>query len=223
MPTGDQEDIARRMHRVLPAGWFPPSLDDAPRLRAVLAMGGRLGAWCYDFLAYARQQTRLATASGGWLDLAALDFFGARLQRRAGQSDAALLARIRAELLRPRATRPALRRLLLDLTGREPLIIEPTRPQDTGGWGVPVMGYGRAGHYGSLLLPGAVLVDVFRDGTAGGGGLTGWGVPAGGYGVGRLAWLSAEQAADAITDDDLRDAILANKPEGVTVWVRIQA
>ncbi|WP_424139353.1 hypothetical protein [Roseomonas chloroacetimidivorans] len=211
------------MFAVLPAGWFPPTLGDAPVLRAVLSMAGRIGAWAYSFLDYTRQQMRIGTASGGWLDLVALDFFGARLRRRAGQSDAALRTRILAEVLRPRATRAAMRQLLLDLTGREPRIIEPARPQDLGGYGMPRLGYGVAGAYGSLRTPGAVFIDVYRDLTTGAPNIAGYGISTGGYGVGRSAYLGADQAADAITDDDILEAIVANKPEGVTAWVRIQA
>jgi hypothetical protein len=223
MASEAEEDAAQRAHSVLPSGWFPPALGDAPVLRALLAMPAAITAWLLGMIAFTRAQTRLTTATGGWLELVALDFLGGRLRRREGQSDTAFRTRIKAEVLRPRATRPAMRQLLLDLTGREPRIIEPALPQDVGGWGVPVMGYGVAGAYGSLQAPGDVFIDVFRDLTTGAPLIAGWGVPAAGYGKGRSAYLSTEQAADAITDDDILEAIVANKPEGVTVWVRIQA
>lgn len=223
MATGDRDDLTRRIFAVLPPGWFPASLDDAPQLRALLAMPATIGAWAYDFLGYTRQQMRIGTATGGWLDLAALDFLGTRVRRRPGQSDTALRARILAEVLRPRATRAAIRQLLVDLTGREPRIIQPERPQDVGGYGVPRSGYGVAGAYGSLRTPASLFIDVYRDTTTVAPGISGWGISTGGYGVGRAAYLSAEQAADVITDDDILEALTATKAEGVTVWVRIQS
>lgn len=141
MATGDQGDIADRQKSVVPPSWFSSSGDLAanPVLAAVLAMPASVGQWLYGFAAFAKLQTRLATATDGFLDLLAWDFFRGRVKRRPGQSDDAFRARVRAEILRPRATRPAIRQVLLDLTSREPKLFEPRRPADTGAyaeWGL---------------------------------------------------------------------------------------
>lgn len=220
MARGDQEDCARRIFGVLPAGWFRPALDDNPRLRAVLAMPAALGAMLFDGIGFARRQTRIATAAGGWLDLAAFDFLGLRVRRRPGQGDDAFRQRVQVEVLRPRNTRPALRRLLLDLTGREPTIIEPGRVQDTGGYGV-AMGYGAAGRYGNIALPGQAFIEVRRSTTDGLPNIAGYGAPIGGYGVGAIQYASPDMAASGIADDDILAAIAATVPAGVVAWTRI--
>lgn len=218
----DASDTDLRQRAVTPAGWFP-ALADAPVLRAVFSMSKSLGMWMATLVLYVRLQTRLSSATGGWLDLAALDFFGLRLRRRAGQSDAALRARILAELLRPRVTREAMRRLLLDLTGREPRIFVPGHPGDALGWDVPQWGWDTTGGWGSLDMPGSVFIDVYRSITTGVPRIPGWDISAGGWDQSVASWISEEQAADAITDDDILQAMLANVAEGITIWTKIQS
>ena len=78
MATGDPEDMAVRMAAVLPARWFP-SLLEAPVLLGLLTGIGTAWSYCYDLLAYATGQARIATAAGVFLDIAASDFFGLAL------------------------------------------------------------------------------------------------------------------------------------------------
>jgi len=101
--TGSRRDIASRMRAVLPTKWFG---DITPILDTLLNGFGAGWEYIYQFQLYARQQTRLSTASALWLDLVALDFFGSRISRSAGQSDNALsvcpgtsLAEIRIRVL----------------------------------------------------------------------------------------------------------------------------
>lgn len=225
MEQGDEENIALRLRSVLPPSWFASSTDlqANPVLAAVLAMPARALSWIYGVITFTKLQTRLATATGGWLDLLAWDFLRGAVRRRTGQSDEAFRSRIRAEILRPRATRPAMRSMLLELTGREPTIVEPQRPSDTGAYGGPRIGYGVAGRYGSISLPKQVFIDVYRDVTAGIPRVNGYGFPAGGYGVGRSQWTPIDAVRSDISDDEILAAIVANKPAGVTVWVRVGA
>jgi hypothetical protein len=223
MAKGDQANIAERLRTVLPPSWFRSSgdLPSNPVLAAVLAMPAQALSWIYGLVSFTRLQTRLATATGGFLDLLAWDYLAGRVRRRTAQSDAAFRARIRAEILRPRVTRQAMRNLLLELTGREPVLFEPMRPSDTGAYNGPRIGYGVAGRYGSMSLPKQVFIDVRRDITAGIPRVSGYGQPAGGYGVGRVQWTDLDVARSDISDEELLNAIVANKAEGVTAWVRI--
>ncbi len=69
-------------------------------------------AFVYVLIAYAARQTRIKTATDGWLDMIAADFFGASLLRKPGQSDASFRARILADLFREQATRNGLVKVL---------------------------------------------------------------------------------------------------------------
>ena len=214
---GDAQDMRARLRAVLPARWH----SEAPAvLEAVLAGLAEGWAWLYDMLAVVRAQARVATASGAMLDMMAGDYFGQRIRRRRAQGDVAFRATILRELLRERATRPALVAVLRDLTGRTPLIFEPRRPGDTGGWGVGC-GYGAAGGWGSLLLPYQCFVTARRPLGSGIAGLNGWGGGAGGWGTGSVAWASLAMLEGQVTDADIHAAVAAVLPAGATAWVRI--
>ncbi len=160
---GSTGDIAARLRAALPLHWFA---DDAPVLGAVLDGLGAGWARLYDMLQFVRRQSRIGSAEGAMLDMVATDFFGAWLGRRPGQGDDPFRAAVLRELLRERATRAGLAAALADLTGRPPDIFEPSRPADTGAWGI-ALGYNAAGGYGSLALPFQCFVRVRRPTGAG--------------------------------------------------------
>ncbi|GEP00624.1 hypothetical protein [Methylobacterium haplocladii] len=141
MAVGDADDMLARLRTLLPP-WFP---DEAPILDGLLGGIAALLAFVHGLIAYAKAQTRIATATGGWLDLIAFDFFGLRFLRRAAETDDAFRPRILRELLRPRATREAIRRALVDLTGREPVLQELWNPGDCGGYGIGAIAYAGSG------------------------------------------------------------------------------
>ena len=91
MATGDQTDILNRLRSVLPP-WFGTAA--TPVLNAVLSGFASGAAAVYSLLAYVRLQTRLGTATDGFLDMIALDFFGRRFQRLGNEMDGAFQARI---------------------------------------------------------------------------------------------------------------------------------
>nr|DAL36425.1 MAG TPA_asm: Protein of unknown function (DUF2612) [Caudoviricetes sp.] len=159
MATGDQDDFVRRLKSVLPVQWFN---DSNPILDAVLNGLASALSWVFQLYAYAVLQTRILTATDGWLDIIANDFFGERIKRQAGQTDEDFLNIIRINLFRERGTRQAIIKVLEDLTGHTPRIIEPARPQDCGGYNMPCMGYGVAGAYGSLSMPYQAFVIAYR-------------------------------------------------------------
>ena len=83
MATGDQNDIFSRLKSSLPLGWFP---DASPILDAVLQGAAAVLTMIYQVIVYVQLQTRIHTATDGWLDLVAVDFFGTSLPRKAGES-----------------------------------------------------------------------------------------------------------------------------------------
>ena len=213
----DEAGMAWRLRMVLPSRWFA---DDAPVLSAVLQ--GLSAGWAaiYEQIAFARLQARLATATGAFLDMAALDFLGGRLVRRPNEQDANFSGRIRQEIVRPRATRPALVQLLTDLTAQPFRIFEPARPADTGGYNVGGVGYGAGGGYGSLQTPYQVLIDAQRP--------AGISIPntgaygaALGYNVGGGQYIGVDSLHGGISDAEFYDAIKRVLPAGITAWVRL--
>lgn len=171
MATGDSDDIVSRVRATIPPTWYP---SDAPYLDGLLTAFGNAASWVYGLIGYTRLQTRIATATDGWLDLIANDFFGRRMPRE-GRSDDLYRQAIIAELFRPRQTRLAVIDVLEGLTGRAPIIFEPARPQDTGGYSPGPTGdgkgralaYNAAGGYGSLLMPYQFLVRAYRSASSG--------------------------------------------------------
>lgn len=217
--VGDRTDMLARLKAVLPARWFGEA---SPVLDAVLLGLAEGWAWLHAMLGELRTQTRIATATGAALDMIALDFFGARIRRRGGQGDAPFRASILRELLRERATRGALEAALVDLTGRAPLVFEPTRPADTGAWSI-AGGYGVAGGWGSLLLPHQCFVTAFRPRGSGVASVNGWGGGSGGWGVGSSAYISLASLQGQVTDADIRAAVAGVLPVGSLAWMRIQS
>jgi len=198
--------------------WFG---DNTPILDALLQGMAWSGSFVHGLYVYAKQQTRIKTASGGWLDLVAHDFFGGGLKRAQHQSDASFRSRILARLLRERATRKGVVQVLEDLTGRTPGVFEPLRPLDTGAYSA-LYGYDAAGGYGSRLLPFQAFVTAYRPAGTGIPNINGYGDPAGGYGAASQAEYAALAMIEgAVTDADIYAAVDGAKPVGSILWTRI--
>jgi hypothetical protein len=222
----NQQDIFRRIKAVLPSRWFgevTPVIDSV--LNALAS--GWLGV--FNLLNYIKMQTRISTAFGGWLDLIAKDFFDYRVSRRQRETDDSFRSRIYMELLRDRCTRAAIYDLLTDLTGRSPVIFEPTNPQDTGCYGSLVSpgignaGYGVSGGWGNLNMPFQVFVRAFRAETAGVAMVCGWGGSIGGYGAGLSAYISAEMNSPQADDFEIYQSVSNNSPVATIVWMSIES
>ncbi|MEJ0016742.1 MAG: hypothetical protein WDN25_09260 [Acetobacteraceae bacterium] len=221
--TGDQHDMLSRLRGVLPTRWFP---DQAPVLDGVLGGFASNWTWAHQFMEYVRAQVRLATASDVWLDVIAQDFFGDRLSRQPEQADAPFRVRIQRELFRERGTRNAITSVLHDLTGRVPIVFEPARPTDTGGYSSALgggggIGYGRAGGWGTLALPFQCFVNAYRPAGSGIASVCPWGGPAGGYGVGAIEYASLDMIQGQVTDDDIYAAVADVLPVAAIAWTRI--
>lgn len=132
MATGDVNDMQARLRGNLPP-WFP-NMGSAPVVDGILIGIATVLSLVYGLIAYARAQARIRSAFGGWLDLIAWDYFGARFTRLPGEIDAAFLARVLPELVRRRVTRAAIQQALVQLTGYPVRIIEPAQLTDVGFW-----------------------------------------------------------------------------------------
>jgi hypothetical protein len=214
---GDIDDFVARIRQVLPAGWFA---DDAPVLTAVLTGLGQAWSDLYSLLMMVARQARIATASGVFLDIAAQDYFGGQLRRRTTEGDAAFSARIRANLLAPRATRDALAAALMGLTGRTPLIFEPRNIADTGAYNVNA-GYNCVGGYGSFGLPYQFFVTAYRpnDMPMSNGG--GYGAGPGGYDAGPLFYAAITDSTGYIDDAEIYLTISETIPTASIAWTTI--
>ena len=215
---GDSADFVWRMLCVLPRGWFAePAPPTTSFVQTLLSMFGYAWSQIFALVTQVQLLARLATVSGSFLDLAAVDFFGASLPRRPGESDSAFRVRFAQNLLRPRATRAALSLALTELTGQAPVIFESVRPADTGGYSVGGVGYGVAGGWGNLGLRHNSFVTVQRP--------PGAGIPLfAGYGTGGILFYGdLSMVTTPVTDEDIYATIIGLLPVGQTAWVRIAA
>lgn len=220
MAKGDQQDIEKRIKALLPPSWFG---DEHQIIDAIIVACANSLAWCYTLYLYAVMQTRINTATDGWLDITAYDFFGNSLQRKSGQTDDVFRNQIKINLFRERGTRQAIIDILTEMTGREPIIFEPQRPEDMGAYGGPAIGYGMAGGYGSLMIPYQAFVTAFRPVGSGIPFVTGYGSTPSGYSTpSRGQYSSQSMLTGFITDAQVYEAVAAVKMEGTIVWVRLQ-
>jgi len=208
-----------RLHRLIPNGWF--TVGASPLLDGLLTGIACTLAFIYSLLTYLQKQMRISTATDGFLDLIAFDFFGNKLVRAANQSDSSFRARIIANILRERGTRKSVIDILTQITGRAPIIFEPRRPLDTGVYGGPGLAYGVVGGYGSTKLPFQSFVTAFRPLGQGVPNVAGYGIPTGAYSTGSQAEYISLSMIHGITDADLYAAVDSVRPAGYTIWVRI--
>jgi hypothetical protein len=216
MATGDANDILSRVKQVIPYRWFSFV---APFRDAVLGGPSDLAAWCYSWVGFARLQSRIATSTGPFLDLIALDFTGRYLQRN-GTVDNTFRARIQATILQERVTRKGMINALTALTGTAPIIIEPWNTRDIGAYGAPTTAYG-VSRYGSMQLPAQVFIIVKVGATPGVPNTAGYGTAVAGYGAPLAIWSGLSLSTGGITDEDIYSTILATKPTGSIAWTQI--
>lgn len=219
MATGDQDDISTRIIALIPTRWFA---DSNPIRDAVIAGAANALALVYSILEYVKNQTRIGTATDGFLDLISFDYFGNTFPRRSAELDAPFRQRILANLLRERATRKGLISALVTLTGRAPWIFEPTRPLDTGAYNKNICGYNVAGGYGSLALNNQFFVVAYRPSSSGIPNIAGYNIPTGAYNTASQAdYASLSQIVGFVTDVDLFNAIDQAKAAGTIAWSRL--
>jgi hypothetical protein len=235
MATGDSADILARVKRLIPSRWFAFV---APLRDGIIGGLADCAAKLYSFIIYARQQTRLATATGIWLDILSYDFLRKNLPRGgfinfgvnqpAPLTDDVYRSVIRATILQERVTRQGMVSAVTTLLNIPPYIFEPWNTNDAGGYRMPNFAYGTIGGWGSLLYPGQVFMKISRAGIGATGvpNVGGWyrgqgGIGVGGYGQGSIEYISSVTAQIGITNDLIYKLIGNTKPSGVTCWVQI--
>lgn len=217
--TGDQSDFTDRLRRLLPASWFGPVEIESPVLTAALQAPAWALAFLYEFIAYAKSQVRLASASGAFLEIWANDFFGTAFPRRPGESDAQYRLRIRQEIFRRRQTRSAIDQVVFDLTGTHPQIFEGWRPLDTGAWDIPIWGWDVAGGWGDYA-PGVVFVTVGHLPVIGLPNNPGWDMYQAGWDFPVWFWDDDTPAEGvSVTEEDVVAAINRVRAAGILVYV----
>lgn len=221
---GDQSDIVSRLQAVSPP-WF----GDNPLLVTAGAQGAAAGlAPIYQQIVYAQAQTRIKTATGSFLDLISQDFFGATLPRYPNEQDAAFRGRILANLFVKGPTRRDMIRVLTLLTGRAPLIIEPSRVQDCGAWDAPSCGWdvvtaSGCGHWGQSL-PFQCLIEAYRPLGTGIPYVAGWDASSAGWDTpSQGEWTDASMVESAVPDSVILSAMEATKPVATRIWTRIES
>jgi hypothetical protein len=162
----------------------------------------------------------MATASGIFLDIASQDYLGGSLPRRAGEADAAYGARLRNNLLGPRATRASLVQAVTDLTGRAPSVLEPLNASDTGGYNVN-LGYNTAGGYGSMNLPYQFFVKAYRPNNTPISNAGGYNDGPGGYAHAPMFYADLTEFAGTVSDAEIYAAVAAVLPTSSIAWTHI--
>jgi hypothetical protein len=220
---GDQSDILQRLQKLVPNGWFQFGL--TPVKDAILQGFASCYQFIYGLAQYVRLQTRLATATDGFLDLIAYDFFQNNLLRQAGQSDDSFRASIIAFLFRQRCTRQAIVLVIQQLLGTTPVIIEPDRPPDTGAYdNAKTMGYGLAGVYGSMSMPLGCFVTVYVSQFLAGVPLVaGYDISVGAYDTGsQIEYIAQGQdSISPLTLADIFASLDSVRPVTGQIWVRV--
>lgn len=221
MSTGDQQDVANRINATVPP-WF--GQDVTPNISGAIAAFAKGGSILYDEYAYAVLQTRIKTATDTFLDLISTDYFGSGLPRLPNEGDAQFRNRILINLIRIRGTRGAIIKVLQDLTGRTPIIVEQERQLDTGGYNLGGCGYGVAGAWGSQRMRYQCFCIAYRPLSVGVPFVGGYGSSVGAYSTpSQLEWTNPSQTEVAVPDSMIYAAIDSVITAGTTVWTRIES
>jgi hypothetical protein len=218
--TGSSVDIANRVKQLLPKGWWRFT---APLRDAILGGLADLASWSYSLIDYAKLQTRVAWATGIWLDIISNDFFGLNLPRKTNENDTNFRARIQKELIRERVTRAGMISAVSDLTGTLTTVFEPWNTGDTGAWDNGTFAYDVSGGWGDTILPAQSFLNVQPPGLQGIGGVGGWdsGYLAWDGGIGM--WADMSLITGAVTTADIYATINKTRPVGSIVWTQLFA
>jgi hypothetical protein len=214
--AGTISDMLSRLWTLIP-NWFS---DSSPIINALFDGYAYTQNFIYSLIQYAIDQTRISTATGGWLDMIAYDFFGSTVLRKQGQSDDSFRADIILDLFQEKATRKSINRVITYLTGSAPVIFEPLHVPDTGAYGAPNCGYGKAGGYGSELLPYQAFIQVNNMPLSNVPFVAGYDESVGAYNTAsRAEYVPIKSITGTVTDAQIYSALDRIKPAGTILWV----
>ncbi len=212
--TGDKADIWSRIKGLLPFSWFQ---DATPVVDALMQAPAWALSTNYTQITYAALQQRIKTATDGWLDIVSADFFGTALPRIINETDGAFRARNLANLFVKGPTRANMIAVLTLITGRVPVIFEPSNPTDSGGFDAGGLYWDANGGWGDPM-PYQSFVTAYRP--------IGGAVDLGELDAFTFSWDSWGAWSDGIptslTDAAIIAAVEATKPLGTLVWLRIE-
>lgn len=230
--TISKPDFVSRLKKLIPPSWF--SIDDTPILDGLLSGAASPLSWVYDLYSYALKQMRIRTSTGVWIDRISYDFLGNRLPRKktidqlsgevvSAELDDEYRNRVLKEILRPRQTREAIRLALFDMTGRDPIIIEPWNTGDCGAFDIGAFAFDTAGCYGSTTMNNQMLITAYRPVGQGVPNVAGFDTPYAGYDVGGGEYIELQWTTAQVTDDDIYSAVAKTKAAGMTAWTAIRS
>jgi hypothetical protein len=235
--SGSLPPVVSMLQRIInsfPTNWFPSGQTDENgkvyRYVGQAAGSAAVFSQVYAQIQFVKDQLRIQTSTGGFLDLSSRDYFGTNLQRQAGESDANFAKRIVAEFFQPQNTYSAMVQVIETLTGNTPTIVRSRRPGDLGAYRSAPLAYSFSGAYGSLQMPYQAGIIIKRPTRSGIPNIQGYGtltVPAaqhwggGGYRQGLIQYADLSMMTGGVSDQDIYDAVLATKLEGTKVWVRL--
>lgn len=209
---GDITDLAARLKAQIPPSWFKSS----PKFDATLQGPAWALSTIYSQITYAALQTRIATATDGYLDIIANDFFGANLLRLTNETDGAYRTRILANLFVKGPTRANMSAVLTLITGRTPDIFEPSNTNDSGGWDGAFYWDTGVGKWGAPM-PYQSFVTAYRPLTNA--------QSLGELDSFRWSWDSygawSDQQITSVTDAAIIAAVESTRMTGSIVWMRI--
>lgn len=216
---GDATDIEARLRRYLPP-WFGPA-GGSPAVDAVLAGVAAVLSNIYGLIAFTRQQARIATSTGGWLDLTAYSFLGNTLPRFHLEEDDGYRERVRREIFRDRNTRQAGIDLVTELTGAAPFVYEGWYGPVCGGLGSPSFSLGGSGRIASRGAPCQVIFEVPLPQTYGIPNRGGLGDSVGGLGAGNFSLVDDSlSGGHGASITDILNRLNSIRTDGVEYWVR---
>jgi hypothetical protein len=213
--VGSRADMFNRLKALIPRSWFQAS----PNFDATLQGGAWALSSAYAQITYAALQTRIKTATDGFLDLISYDFFGTSLPRLTLEPDVAFRSRILANLFVRGPTRADMAKVLTLLTGTPPAIFEPGNTTDSGGWDGRFYwdaDAAQAGGWGDSL-PYQSFVTAYRP--------FGNLISLGELDTYRFAFDTnaywSDNPPSALTDAAIIAAVEATRAIGTIVWLRI--
>lgn len=225
MAISDSKNIFARLKKYT-VDWFGT---DSPLLDCIYDGFAAGFSYINDLIVYVKKQLRIKTATDTNLDLISQDFFGGLLPRNKGESDERYRSRILINLLRERATREGMRKIIFFLTGINPIIIEPWRGADCGYYNVPSkLAYDTVGRYGSNNFPYQAFIIVFRKLVNGAARFGAYNQVYWGYNVipppkmrVKNGYVSDSMWDSYVTAHDIYFAVRTTRMNSTKIWVKI--